>query len=50
MAIISKELEEKILNLIKEGKPIEAVAFVQQELQLGLRKSKEIVDDYRNRK
>jgi hypothetical protein len=48
--MISKELEEKILKLLKEGKPIEAVALVQQELQLGLRKSKEIVDDYRNRK
>jgi hypothetical protein len=50
MTMISKELEEKILKLIKEDKPIEAVALVQQELQLGLRKSKEIVDDYRNRK
>ena len=50
MAIISKELEEKILNLIKEGNPIEVVAFVQHELQLDLRNSKEIVDDYRNRK
>ena len=48
--MISKELEEKILKLLKEGKPIEAVALVQQELQLGLRKSKEIVDEYRNRK
>nr|NQU93933.1 hypothetical protein [Bacteroidota bacterium] len=50
MAIISKEFEEKKLKLVKEGKPIEAVALVQQELQLGLRKSKEIIDDYRNRK
>ena len=48
--MISKELEEKILKLIKEDKPIEAVALVQKELQLGLRKSKEIVDDFRNRK
>lgn len=38
--MISKELEEKILDLIKEGNPVEAVALVQQELQLGLRKSK----------
>ena len=48
--MISKELEEKILKLLNEGKPIEAVALVQQELQLGLRKSKEIVDECRNRK
>jgi len=50
MPMISKELEEKILRLIKEGNPIEAVALVQRELKLGLLKSKEIVDDYRNRK
>jgi hypothetical protein len=48
MAEISKELEEKIKLLIKQGKPIEAVSLVQQELQLGLRNSKEIVDKYRN--
>ena len=48
--MINKELEEKILKLIKAGKPIEAVGLVQNELQLGLRKSKEIVDDFRNRK
>ncbi len=48
MAEISKELEEKIKILVKQGKPIEAVSLVQQELQLGLRNSKEIVDKYRN--
>lgn len=48
MAEISKELEEKIKLLIKQGKPIEAVSLVQQELQLGLRNSKDIVDKYRN--
>jgi hypothetical protein len=48
MVEISKELEEKIKLLIKQGKPIEAVSLVQQELQLGLRNSKEIVDKYRN--
>ena len=47
MKEISKELEEKIKLLIKQGKLIEAVYLVQQELQLGLRKSKEIVDEYR---
>lgn len=48
MAEISKELEEKIKLLIKQGNPIEAISLVQQELQLGLRISKEIVDKYRN--
>jgi len=48
MVEISKKLEEKIKSLLKQGKPIEAVSLVQQELQLGLRNSKEIVDKYRN--
>lgn len=48
MTEISKELEAKIKLLLKQGKPIEAVSLVQQELQLGLRNSKEIVDKYRN--
>jgi hypothetical protein len=47
MAEISKELEEKIKLLVKQGKLIEAVSLVQQELQLGLKVSKEIVDKYR---
>ncbi|MCD4729181.1 MAG: hypothetical protein K8R74_01175 [Bacteroidales bacterium] len=47
MTDISKELEAKIKLLVKQGKPIEAVSLVQQALQLGLRKSKEIVDEYR---
>lgn len=47
MAEISKELEEKIKLLVKQGKLIEAVSLVQQELQLGLKISKEIVDKYR---
>jgi len=50
MIEINKELEEKIKLLIKKGNLIEAVSLVQQELQLGLRKSKEIVDDHRNKK
>jgi hypothetical protein len=48
MAEIKKELEEKIKQLIKQGKPIDAVSLVQQELKLGLRISKEIVDKYIN--
>ncbi len=48
MADISKKLAENIKLLIKQGKPIEAVNLVQQELQLGLRKSKEIVDAFGN--
>ena len=44
---ISEELEIKIKALLKENKVIEAVALVQQELELGLRISKEIVDQYR---
>jgi hypothetical protein len=47
MENISKELMEKIKSLVEQGKPIEAVSLVQQELQLGLRKSKEIVDQYK---
>ncbi len=44
MQKINKTLED---TLIKEGKPVEAVTLVQQELVLGLKKSKEIVDHYR---
>ena len=44
---ITKELEEKIKTLIEANKMIEAVALVQKELQLGLRNSKDIVDEYR---
>jgi hypothetical protein len=47
MEKISPELEQKIIELIKKNKPIEAVALVQKELQLGLKVSKEIVDKYR---
>ncbi len=43
---ISKELEKKIKDVIKQGKITKAVMLVQQELQLGMRKSKEIVDEY----
>jgi hypothetical protein len=47
MENISKELEQKIIGLIKENKLIEAVALVQKELNSGLKVSKEIVDKYR---
>jgi hypothetical protein len=44
---ISIELENQIKALLKENKIIEAIALVQKELQLGLRVSKDIVDQYR---
>jgi uncharacterized protein (DUF4415 family) len=47
MEQISKELEEKIIALVKQNKIVEAVSLVQKELQLGLRISKDIVDKYR---
>ena len=50
MEKISPELEQKIIELVKAKKMIEAVTLVQEELQLGLRISKEIVDRYRENK
>lgn len=47
MKEIDKITEQKVIELINQNKIIEAVAFVQKELQLGLKKSKEIVDKYR---
>lgn len=47
MEKISAELEKKIIELVKQNKLIEAVALVHNELKLGLRISKEIVDKYR---
>ena len=47
MEKLSKELVEKIKELLKEDKAVEAVSLVQSEMGLGLRKSKEIVDLYR---
>lgn len=44
---ISAELENQIKALLKENKIIEAIALVQKEMQLGLRVSKDIVDQYR---
>jgi len=48
MENISKELEQKIIELIKQNKSIEAVALVKNELNLGLKQSKEVVDKYRS--
>ncbi|MEM8527385.1 MAG: hypothetical protein AAGG68_22280 [Bacteroidota bacterium] len=44
---ITKELEDQIKQLVKQGKVVEAVALVQKEMKPGLRVSKEIVDKYR---
>jgi len=47
MENISKELEEKIIELIQKNNSIEAVALVHKELNLGLKESKDLVDKYR---
>ena len=47
MEKISAELELKIIELVLQGKVIEAVALVHYELKLGLKESKEIVDKYK---
>ena len=44
---ISKDLEQKIIELLKANKPIEAVTLVHDELKLGLKESKDLVDKYR---
>lgn len=45
---ISKDLEQKIIELVKANKPIEAVTLVHDELKLGLKESKDLVDTYRH--
>jgi hypothetical protein len=47
MENLNKELEAKIIALVKENKIVEAVSLVQKLLQLGLKVSKDIVDKYR---
>lgn len=47
MEQLNKELEEKVIELVKQNKVVEAVALVQKVLQLGLKNSKDIVDKYR---
>ena len=45
---ISKDLEQRIIELVKANKPIEAVTLVHDELKLGLKESKDLVDTYRH--
>ena len=47
MKKINKTIEKKVIELVNQNKIVEAISFVQNELQLGLRNSKEIVDKYR---
>ena len=47
MEELDKIIEKKVIELVSQNKIIEAVGFVQKELKLGLKKSKEIVDKYR---
>lgn len=45
---INKDLEQRIIELVKANKPIEAVSLVHDELKLGLKESKDLVDKYRS--
>ncbi len=47
MEKISAELEKKIIELVRQNKIIAAVALLHNELKLGLKESKEIVDKYK---
>jgi hypothetical protein len=47
MENISIELEKKIIDLVRQNKITAAIALVQNELKLGLKISKDIVDKYR---
>lgn len=47
MEKVNTELEKRIKELIAANKLVEAVSLVQNELKLGLKESKEIVDSYR---
>ena len=47
MEKINAELEKKIIELIRQCSIIEAIALVKNELKLGLKESKEIVDKYK---
>lgn len=42
--LLDNQLKEKIRTLIKSGKKIEAVAIVQNQLKIGLKNSKDLVD------
>jgi len=48
MELISSDLEQRLLALIKQNKLLEAVALIHNELKLDLKESKEIVDSYRS--
>ena len=39
------ELKNAVIELLRKGKNIEAVAMVQEHLKLGLRGSKDLVDE-----
>lgn len=45
---INKDLEQRIIELVKANKTIEAVSLVHDELKLGLKESKDLVDKYRS--
>jgi len=47
MEKVSGALEQNVKELVKQNKIPEAVLLVQTELKLGLKKSKDIVDQYR---
>ena len=47
MEKLSKDFEQKIIGLINANKLIEAVALVHDEMKLGLKESKDLVDKYR---
>jgi len=47
MEKLSLELELKLTELVKQNKIPEAILLVQTELKLGLKNSKDLVDQYR---
>ncbi|MDP4238643.1 MAG: hypothetical protein Q8904_04125 [Bacteroidota bacterium] len=47
MEKLSAALEQKVKELVKQNKIPEAVLMVQTELELGVKNSKELVDQYR---
>ena len=47
MEKLSAELEQKVKELVKPNKIPEVILLVQTELKLGLKNSKDLVDQYR---
>jgi ribosomal protein L7/L12 len=43
--LLDSRLEVQIKDLIKSGNPIEAIRIVQNELKIGLKNSKDLVDE-----